>query len=101
MVEVKRVKAPRLLKLTNSKESTEYRLEQTYQVDNIEVMVHHNCFAFNNGSVAFNDFDRNSFEPLNEKTENELIAHFGKGKAFEVMELISMDVDDTFKDIKC
>lgn len=97
MFEVKRKSAPKIFKVKEDSKGSIFRVEQVVNVGEIDVVVKHNCFAFNNGSVAVNDFDTETFTPLNEETEQKLISHFDDaGKAFEVMESVSIDVDDIF-----
>ncbi|PMR71784.1 hypothetical protein [Billgrantia endophytica] len=98
--EIKKISKPVVIKIMKSGNSTDYLIKQAYSINQLEVEVQHNCYAFNDGSVAFSDFDTRNLKSLNDETEKQLASYFGdKGKAFEAMELITMEVDEAFDSI--
>lgn len=97
MVDFKIIKAPKIVKVKDDNEGSTFRLEQSVSVGDVSVVVKHNCLAFNNGSVAVNDFNTETLNSLNEEAEQQLVSYLqDEGEAFEVIESLSMDVDDIF-----
>lgn len=98
--DIKRVSKPVVLNIKKTGSSTDYLIKQVYTINTLEVEVQYNCFAFDNGSIAFSDYDTESLKSLNNETEKQLASFFGdKGRAFEAMELITMQVDEVFDSI--
>lgn len=93
-INIEKITEPEVIFEAKTQNGVDYRVKQTYKVDDFEIDLYFNCVKFKDGGVIVSDYDTEKNCSLNSETEKKLVDYYGDtGKAFEAYELLTLEAD--------
>lgn len=93
-INIEKITEPEVIFEAKTHTGVDYRVKQTYKIDDFEIDLYFNCVKLKDGSVIVSDYDTEKNCSLNSKAEAELVEYYGDtSKAFEAYELLTLEAD--------